>query len=474
MRTRETGTALVAMLSVVIPGCQNGRIGDRTSATLTADEAERVAKDAYVFGYPLLIADVSKQLMTAVPSAGTAMKAPVNQFVHMRAFPDYTFTDVVTPNADTLYSAAWLDLSNEPVVLSVPEMGKRYYLMMLMDAWTNVFASPGTRTTGNNKGDFAIVGPRWTGTIPPSVKEIKSPTDSVWLIGRTQTNGKADYAAVHAIQNRYKLVPLSAWGTAYTAPSNVPVDPGVDAKTPPVEQVARMYSATFFGRLNTLMKDNPPAAADAPALARFAAVGVAPGARFDIKNLDPTVAKAIEESPKAGQVTIAANAKTQGKLVNGWWILPANTANFGTDYSYRAVVAMVGLGANLPEDAVYPRATEDQNGAALSGANRYVIRFPKGQLPPVNAFWSLTMYNSKQAFIENPINRYAIGDRDKLKFNADGSLTIYVQHGSPGKAKESNWLPAPPDSFNIFMRLYWPKKEVVDGTWQPPPVEHAT
>ena len=159
-----------------------------------------VATDAYLFGYPLVIADVTRQVMTAVAKEGDTMKAPPNQFVHVRAFPDYTFTDVVSPNADTLYSTSWLDLSSEPMILSVPEMGKRYYLVMLMDAWTNVFASPGTRTTGNNKGDFAIVGPGWSGQLPSNVKEIKSPTNMAWLVGRTQTNGASDYATVHVRQ----------------------------------------------------------------------------------------------------------------------------------------------------------------------------------------------------------------------------------------------------------------------------------
>ena len=444
-----------------------------TGQTAAQDGMQGVVTDAYLFGYPLVMMDVTRLVSTGVPKVDGA-KAPVNQLNHLRAFPDYTFTDVVSPNADTLYSLGFLDLKAEPMILSVPAVGKRYYLMQMVDAWTNVFASPGTRTTGGGKGEFAIVGPRWTGTLPAGVKEIKSPTDVVWLIGRTQTNGKADYAAVHAIQDQYKLMPLSAWGKPYTAPANVPVPPGIDVKTPPVEQVARMDAPTFFGRLNALMQAHPPASADAPALARFAAIGVAPGKPFDPKSLDPAVASAVEQGVKAGQARLIAEAKkSHGTKVNGWDILPANTANFGTDYTWRAVVAMVGLGANLPADAIYPHAIVDSTGQPLSGANRYVIRFPKGQQPPVNAFWSITMYNAKQAFVQNPIGRYAIGDRDKLQVAADGSVTIYVQHDSPGKDRESNWLPAPPDSFNVFMRLYWPTQAIIDGTWKPPPVERV-
>jgi hypothetical protein len=440
---------------------------------ITEDDALKLGVDAYVYGYPLVLMDVTRQVMTAVPKVD-AHKAPPNQFVHAREFPDYTFTDVVSPNADTLYSFAWLDLTKEPIILSVPDVGKRYYLMPLLDAWTNVFASPGTRTTGNGKEDFAIVGPNWKGELPAGVHKLKSPTDMVWLIGRTQTNGKDDYAAVHATQDQYKLTALSAWGKPNTPPDNVPVATGIDVRTPPVEQMARMDATTFFTRLNTLMQDNPPPAADAATLKRFAAIGVAPGKAFDLRGLDRVVAKGLERSVRAAQATIVAEAKKpHGKKVNGWEMLPHNTGRYGTDYLWRAVVALVGLGANLPEDAIYPHATVDADGQPLTGANRYVIRFPKGQLPPVNALWSITMYNAKQAFIQNPIDRYAIGDRDKLKSNDDGSLTLYVQHDSPGKDKESNWLPAPADSFNVFMRLYWPKQEIVDATWKMPPVERV-
>jgi hypothetical protein len=439
---------------------------------VSADQAAEIAVGAYVFGYPLVLMDVTRQVMTAVPKAG-AREAPVNQLVHIREFPDPTFTDVVSPNADTLYSTAWLDLTKEPIILSVPDVGKRYYLMEMLDAWTNVFAAPGTRTTGNGRGDFAIVGPQWKGTLPAGVKEIKSPTNMVWLLGRTQTNGKEDYAAVRAIQDQYKLTPLSAWGKDYKPPDNAPVAAGIDVKTPPVEQVAKMDAATFYARLNTLMKDNPPANADASAVNSIAAIGVAPGTTFDLKSLDPAVAKSVEGSVKTAQAKIVAEArKPHGKKVNGWDVM-TNLGRYGTDYLFRSVIALVGLGANLPEDAIYPRATEDTDGQPLTGANSYVVHFPKGQLPPVNAFWSLTMYNSKQFFVQNPINRYAIGDRDKLKFNDDGSLTINIQHESPGKEKESNWLPAPADQFNMFMRLYWPKKEIEDGAWKMPGVERV-
>jgi len=237
--------------------------------------------------------------------------------------------------------------------------------------------------------------------------------------------------------------------------------------------VATMENITPAKRALAALDNNPPAAADASALNNFTAIGVAPGTPFDLKSLDPAVAKSVEGSVKTAQAKISAEAKKpHGKKVNGWDVM-TNLGRYGTDYLFRSVVALVGLGANLPEDAIYPRATEDTDGQPLNGANRYLVHFPHGQLPPVNAFWSLSMYNSKQFFAQNPINRYAIGDRDKLKFNDDGSLTINIQRESPGKEKESNWLPAPKDSFNVFMRLYWPKKEILDGVWKAPGVERV-
>jgi len=446
---------------------------DKLPLSLSTEEALKIGTEAYIYGYPLVLMDVTREVMTAV-SKPDGRKAPVNQFLRLREFPDPTFTDVVSPNVDTLYSTAWLDLSKGPMVLSVPDAGDRYYLMQMLDAWTNVFAAPGTRTTGSKNADFAIIGPQWLGRPPDEMQVIYSPTNMVFVIGRTQTNGKTDYATVHAIQDQYRLTPLSAWGKPYAPPPNVPVKDGIDIRTPPVEQVARMNAGVFFARLNSLMKAHSPAYADTPAIQRFAAAGIAPGRPFDLDSFDPAVAAGLDASVHEGQKKIAVEAKrSRGGAVNGWSILPENTGDFGTDYSWRAAVAMVGLGANLPEDAVYPNTTADSEGQALSGKNKYVIRFGKGQVPPVNAFWSITVYNPKQFLAENPIHRYAIGDRDKLKFDADGSLPIYVQRASPGRDKESNWLPAPDDSFSLFMRLYWPKEEILNGKWAIPAVQRV-
>lgn len=434
-----------------------------------------LAVDAYVYGYPLVLMDVTREVGTATPNVDDdRLMAPVNQFAHARQFPDHTFTQVVSPNADTLYSVARLDLSKEPMILSVPEMGSRYYLMQLLDAWTNVFGAPGTRTSGSHKADFAIVGPDWTGKLPTGVREIKSPTNFVTIGGRTQTNGKQDYAAVHAMQQKYKLTPLSAWGKPYMAPINVPVKQGVDAKTPPVEQTRKMGARSFFSRLAALLKSNPPASADAAAVERFKGIGLERGIAFEQRNLNPSFLEELEAGVRDAQQKITDEAKKpHGKHLNGWEFMP-NVGRYGTDYLWRAVVALIGLGANLPEDAIYPRATADSDGQPLSGADQYFMRFAPGELPPVGAFWSVTLYNDRQFLVENPINRYAIGDRDKLTLDRDGALSLYIQNQSPGKDLESNWLPAPQGAFNLFMRLYWPKKEVIEGTWKPPKIERQT
>jgi hypothetical protein len=399
-----------------------------------------------------------------------AFNAPATQFVHVPAFPDDPFEAVVSPNAETLSSSTWLDLAREPVVLSLPDTQGRDSLMPMLDAWTNVFTSPGARTTGTGKRDFAVVGPFWQGTVPAGVQEIRSPTNMVWIIGRTQTNGASDDDVVHSLQAQYRLTPLSAWGTAYTPPTDVPVDPNADVKTAPVDQVARMEPATFWTRRCELMKGNPPAAADAETVARFAAIGIVPGQALDLARLDAATVAALEAGARAGLARVEALGKTPPVEIKNTWAMADRFGSYGTDYRVRASVAWVGLSANLPDDAIYPLTRVDRTAQPLTGANRYVQHFAPDQILPVNAFWSLTMDNNRQFFVANPIGRYAIGDRDPLVFNADGSLDRYIQHDSPGIEKEVNWLPAPEDGFNLILRRYWPKPQVLDGSWVPPAV----
>lgn len=440
----------------------------RTVAGETTSLEARLAADAYIFGYPLVLVDTTCRVMTAVARPNGAL-APLNQVAHRRTFPDPSSNNLVAPNADTLYSTAWLDLTAEPMVLSVPAMGDRYYVIQLLDAWTNVFASPGSRTTGSAKRDFVIVGPWWSGRLPPALMELRAPTNIVWLIGRIETDGPRDYAAVHAIQNRCLLAPLSCWEReGREIEETRPLLPPADMRSTPVEQVARMDATAFFERLNTLMATNPPGVADAAALDQFASIGIAPGQAGRGDGPESALAAGVSA---ARDHLIAAAAKPQGERVDGWRISPSNMGRFGTDYLSRAVVALLGLGANLREDAVYAHATVDADGESLHGANRYVVRFRKGALPPVRGFWSVSMYDTSRRFIENVLGRYAIGDRDNLTFSNDGALTLYVQHQSPGIAYSSNWLPAPAGHFSLIMRLYWPAQAVLDGAWKPPAVQ---
>lgn len=426
-----------------------------------------------MFGFPLVLMDLSKSLLVSQPGPD-GRPIGVNRLDHRRRFPDASFTDVVSPNADTLYSMAWLDLSGEPMILDVPPSDGRYHLLPLLSAWTDVFASPGSRTTGGNGGTYAMVGPHGAGVeLPAGVHEIGAPTSMAWMIGRIQADGPDDYGGAHQFQDGLRLSPLSAWlaGTAPARGDPAPPSPSpfAGAAATPVEQVAAMGGAEFFTRLSALMIANPPALADAPALERFARIGLRPGT-FD-PGLAPT--DAVDEGVRAGFGGLQDFLSRPGELVNGW-ALRKDLGRYGTAYAKRAVVALAGLGANQDEDAVYPRAAVDGEGRPLSGEHRYRLRFEAGRLPPALAFWSLTMYNDRQSFVDNPLGRYAIGDRDRLVTNRDGSLDIYLQEHPPGEREAPNWLPAPASSFNVILRIYWPGDDVLIGAWVPPPIERLS
>jgi hypothetical protein len=428
--------------------------------SLNAHEAEAIATLGYLFGYPLVLMDLTCRFMGET----------VNCFDHIEAFPDPARKDVVSPNVDTLYSSGWVDLGKEPIVLGVPDTGKRYYTMQILDAWTNVIASPGTRTTGNGKGAFAIIGPRWQGELPSTVRAVLAPTDVLWVVGRTYTAGKRDYEAVHAIQRQYQLVPLSRWGKASSPGGNGAPAPAVDRSTPPAAQIDKLTAAAFFDRLARLMEANPPAPEDDPLMDRLALLNIVPGEPFDLTRLPASIADAVEGGVAAARARLhGATTAALGKPVNGWR-LPLDLGRYGTNYEHRAQVALLALGANLAEDAVYPATEVDAAGQPLSGDNRYLLRFAPGMLPPVKAFWSVTMYGPDRYLVANPIGRYALGDRDPMRADPDGTLEMYIQHDDPGPDKRANWLPAPAGPFNLMMRLYYPKPPVLDGLWKPPPV----
>ncbi len=449
----------------------------RRPIDISPSDAKTIAQEGFIFGLPLVYIATQADVMTNVakPEGG---RAPFNQFDHHREFPDAANNKIVGMNVDTLYSLANLDLRAEPIVLSVPPIeGNRWWIMQVIDAWNDVPAAPGSRTQGNKGGNFALVGPSFKGTLPGDVKEIPVDTDIVAIGGRTYTADKADYGAVNKVQDQYKLIPLSQWkeaGTKYSPPASVPVKSGVDAKTPVPTQVFKMSAERFFGRLAELLLTNPAREADAPVMARLAKLGVQPGAKFTIEAFSADTRKAIDEGIAAAQQQIREYESKMGEMVNGWQIA-RDLGRYGTNYPYRAAWTFFGVGGNLVEDAVYPLTVVDSDGQKLSGANRYELRFTKEQVPPVDAFWSLTLYDKDSYLVDNPLNRYALGDRSKCKVGDDGSLTIYLQSESPGKDKESNWLPTPKEgTFKLALRLYVPKKQVADGTWKPPAVKRVS
>ena len=466
-RSERPGLLLICLATLLSLGTAQTSYADDASRQRTLD----AGVEAYVYGYPLVTMEMTRRVMTNV-AAPDGRRAPMGQFANLREYPSAAFRDVTAPNADTLYSVAWVDLSREPFILSIPEERGRYFMMPVLDAWTNVVIAPGARTTGTRAQRYALVGPGWKGRLPQGVSAHVSPTNLVWILGRTYSSGTpADYAATHAIQDRYSVVPLSAYGKPRAIPRGA-VDPKIDMKAPVREQVERLSAAAYFKLLAELLKQNPPAAADAPIIARMATLGIVPGKDFDLDKIPPAIGWSLREAARVGAKKIHDHQDSAGIKVNGW-TYPGKTGVYGTDYLQRAFIAYRGLGANLPEDAVYPTTSVDADGKPLTGAHRYVLHFPKGQTPPTQGFWSLTMYNPDYFFVANPLDRHALGSRSPFELNQDGSLDIYIQKDSPGAEREFNWLPAPAGNFVLMMRLYWPERSILDGAWKPPSLKRV-
>lgn len=445
-------------------------LADAPAAAPTADEAHAIGIEAYVYLYPLITMEITRRQATNIEAGKVVGRGPMNTFAHIPAYPTAEFRAVVRPNFDTLYSSAWLDLTAEPMIISAPDTEGRYYMLPMLDMWSDVFAVPGKRTSGTHAGHWAVVPRGWSGTLPTGVERIDAPTPYVWIIGRTQTNGPSDYPAVHKVQAGYKVTPLSRWGKP-AEPVAVQVDPSIDMKTAPLAQVNALTTAQYFALGAELMALHRPHDTDWSQVARLRRIGLEAGKPFDLARLDPAVRKGLESVAADGQKTIVDKIPTLARVVNGWEMNISSMGVYGDYYLKRAIVAMVGLGANQPEDAVYPLNIADADGKPLTGESRYVLHFEKSELPPVDAFWSVTMYDAEGFQVANPINRFAIGDRDKLRFNADGSLDLYIQHANPGPDQESNWLPAPASGkLGVTMRLYAPRSNVLDGRWNPPAI----
>jgi hypothetical protein len=446
----------------------SGNSRAQADAAITAEQANSIARDAYIYFYPLVTMDITRQQMVNVERPA-GFHSPMNTFLNMPAYPTADMRVVVRPNFDTLYSSAWIDLTKEPMVISVPDTAGRFYLLPMLDMWSDVFASPGWRTTGTKAGNFLLTPPGWTGAVPADMTQIKAPTSYVWIIGRTKTDGPADYAAVHKIQAGYKATPMSRWGKS-VEPIVGKVDPSVDMKTPPKVRVDTMTGDKYFTYATELLKVNPPHITDQPIVAQMKRLGIEPGKSLDFAKLPPTVQQAMQSAPAAALQLMQWKVASLARVANGWSVNTDTMGVYGNYYLKRAIVAQIGLGANLPEDAIYPLNLADSTGKPLDGAHKYTIHFEKHELPPVNAFWSITLYDAEGFQVANELNRFAVSSWMPFKYNPDGSLDLYFQNEHPGKDKEANWLPAPKGTFNLTMRLYSPKSDALTGKWIPAPV----
>jgi hypothetical protein len=429
------------------------------------EDLAALSYEAMLYLYPLVLMDVTRlhMLTTASNRLGSSC---VNQFVHTRDFPPAEFRSVVRPNFDTLYSTAWLDLSAGPVVLRVPDTGGRYYLLSMMDMWTDVFAAPGKRTTGTAAAEFIITGHGTRGQSLGGRSVITAPTPHVWIIGRTQTHGAADCLAVHEVQDGYEIVTSAE----VPSPQHRVVD---DIATEPRLLVNGMTPVEFFCYAAELLAVNPPHPTDFSQVARIARMGLVPGKPFNTDAFTADRRAHLAAGWYAALDDIAGLLPTLGRTVNGWNVLNDMVGVYGNSYVRRAAIAMALLGANPPEDAVYLILANDANGHPVIGENHYILHFDTGQLPPAAAFWSVTVYDGQGFPVANDLNRFALGDRDPLCYNADGSLDLFLQRDEPDEQHLSNWLPVCDGPLGVTMRLYLPSREALNGTWAPPPIRNV-
>lgn len=479
LTTRRSVLASSSLLALAAAGrslpsvAQAGSPAAGAQAAINEQEARAIALDAYLYFYPLISMDVTRRQSTNIAPGKEIAKGPMNAFVSVPTYPTADVKLVVRPNFDTLYSPAWLDLTKEPMIVSTPDTGGRYFLLPMLDMWTDVFASPGWRTTGNQAANFLITPPGWNGTVPSGMTRIDAPTPIVWIIGRTKTDGPADYDAVHKIQAGYKITALSQWGEA-PAPPKVTIDPSVDMKTPPKIQVDTMPAEKFFAYAAQLLKVIPPHITDQPIIAQLKKIGFELGKSYDVPKLSPAIRDALASAPEDAKQLMTWKLPTLARVVNGWSMNTDAMGVYGNYYLKRAIVAQLGLGANVPEDAIYPVNLADESGKPLDGANKYTLHFDKGETPPASAFWSVTLYDNDGYQVANALNRFAVSSWMPFRYNADGSLDLYFQNDNPGADKEANWLPAPKGAFNLTMRLYAPKSEALTGRWNPPPLGAQT
>jgi len=439
------------------------------AADLTPAEARAIAKEAYIYGFPV-VDSYRIQYEYFVDTKGPEFKATWNHIANTPRVYTPADTAIQTPNSDTPYSWLGMDLRAEPLVLTVPPMEKeRYFSVQLIDAYTFNFAYIGSRATGNDGGSFLVAGPNWKGEVPKGVKEvIRSETEFVFAPYRTQLFSPADLERVKKVQAGYKAQTLSAF--LGTPPPRAA--PAIDF-IKPLTAAEEKTSPQFFNILNFVLQFCPTHPSEKELMARFARIGVGGGKTLEVSRLSPEIAKAITDGMADAWAAFGGLAKdvNAGKVTSGDVL--GTREYLKNNYLYRMGAAVLGIYGNSKQEAMYPVYGVDAEGKKLDGANRYSLRFAPGQLPPVNAFWSLTMYELPASLlVANPLNRYLLNSPmlPQFKKDADGGLTLLVQNESPGEAQEANWLPAPKGPFVMYMRLYWPKAEAVDGKWTQPPL----
>lgn len=457
-----SGTAVtaIAFLAAILPV---------HAQPVTPEEARAIAKEAYVYGFPL-VDNYRIQYDYFVDDKSAEFKAPWNHLVNIPRVYTPADTAIQTPNSDTPYSWLGMDLRAEPIVITVPEIEKkRYYSIQLIDAYTFNFAYIGSRATGNDAGNFLIAGPEWKGKIPKGIKKvIRAETQFVFAAIRTQLFDLGDLDKVKKVQAGYKAQTLSAFlGTP--APKAATID-FIKPLTPEAEK----SSLKFFNILNFVLRYCPTDPSEVNLMTRLARIDVGAGKSFDASKLSPEMKKAIEGGIADAWAEFGGLVKQidAGKVTSG--DVFGSRAFLKNNYLYRMGGAVLGIYGNSKQEAMYPVYRIDAEGKPLTGTNRYTLHFDKGEYPPVNAFWSLTMYKLPESLlVANPINRYLINSPmlPDLKKDADGGLTLYIQNESPGKDKESNWLPAPKGPFAMYMRLYWPAEAALDGSWKQPPLK---
>jgi hypothetical protein len=439
---------------------------------VTPEQARAIAKEAYTYGYPL-VDNYRVQYSYYVDKKSPNFKAPWNHLKNINRVFTPADTAVQTPNSDTPYSWAGLDLRAEPIVISLPEIEKdRYYSVEIWDAYTYIIGYAGSRTTGNDAGNVMVVGPGWKGETPEGIEKVYvSDTDFGVVVIRTQLFNPADIDNVEKIQAQYKMQPLSAFlGT--TPPPAAPVVDFIK----PLTADEQKTSLEFFNIMNFVLGYSPPVPSEVAVRERFAKIGIAGGETFDPATLSPEMKTAIEAGRADAWADFAGAVKQmdQGKITSG--DVFGSRDFLGDNYLYRWL-GTTGIYGNAKEEAIYPVLAVDSKGEKLDGANRYTLHFAAGELPPVNAFWSTTMYELPQSLlVANPIDRYLLNSTmmDQFVKDADGGITLHFQNESPGADKEANWLPAPKGPFWVIMRLYWPKEAALNGDWKAPAVERVT